>query len=41
MNRNRPCQIKLVPVHAPFFNGAKLLITADCTAFAYANLHEE
>lgn len=36
-----PCQIKLVPVHAPYFEGAKLLIAADCTAFAYANLHEE
>ena len=36
-----PCQIKLVPVQAPFFEGAKLLIAADCTAFAYAALHEE
>ena len=36
-----PCQIKLVPVKAPFFDGAELLIAADCTAFAYANLHEE
>lgn len=36
-----PCQIKLVPVQAPFFDGAKLLIAADCTAYAYANLHEE
>ena len=36
-----PCQIKLVPVHAPYFQGAKLLIAADCTAFAYANLHRE
>ena len=36
-----PCQIKLVPVNAPYFNGAKLLIAADCTAYAYANLHEE
>ena len=36
-----PCQIKLVPTQAPFFDGAKLLITADCTAYAYANLHEE
>ena len=36
-----PCQIKLVPAQAPFFDGAKLLIAADCTAYAYANMHEE
>jgi len=36
-----PCQIKLVPTEAPFFDGAKLLIAADCTAYAYANMHEE
>lgn len=36
-----PCQIKLVPVRAPYFNGAKLLIAADCTAYAYANVHQE
>ena len=36
-----PCQIKLVPTRAPFFAGAKLLIAADCTAYAYANMHEE
>lgn len=34
-----PCQIKLVPVNAPYFDGAKLLIAADCTAYAYANMH--
>lgn len=36
-----PCQIKLVPVSAPYFNGAKLLIAADCTAYAYASIHED
>lgn len=34
-------QIKLVPVNAPYFNGAKLLIAADCTAYAYAAFHEK
>lgn len=36
-----PCQIKLVPTKAPFFEGAKLLIAADCSAYAYANMHAE
>ena len=36
-----PCQIKLVPVNAPYFQGAKLLIAADCTAYAYANMHSQ
>ena len=36
-----PCQIKLVPTRAPYFQGAKLLIAADCTAYAYANVHQE
>ena len=36
-----PCQIKLVPVNAPYFNGARLLIAADCTAYAYANIHSD
>lgn len=35
-----PVQIKLVPVNAPYFNGTKLLIAADCTAYAYAAFHE-
>ena len=39
--RQWPCQIKLVPVNAPYFDGAKLLIAADCTAYAYANMHRE
>lgn len=36
-----PVQIKLVPVNAPYFNSANLLIAADCTAYAYANFHQE
>ena len=36
-----PCQIRLVPVKAPYFQGAKLLIAADCTAYAYAAFHQE
>lgn len=35
-----PVQIKLVPVNAQYFDGAKLLIAADCTAYAYAAFHE-
>ena len=36
-----PVQIKLAPVNAPYFNGANLLIAADCTAYAYGNFHNE
>ena len=36
-----PCQIKLVPASAPYFKGAELLIAADCTAYAYANFHND
>ena len=34
-----PVQIKLVPVRAPYFEGANLLVAADCTAYAYGNFH--
>jgi ferredoxin len=36
-----PVQIKLVPIHAPYFAGANLLVAADCTAFAYAGFHQD
>jgi len=36
-----PVQIKLVPVNAPYFNHAKLLVAADCTAYAYSSFHEK
>lgn len=36
-----PCQIKLVPANAPYFENADILIAADCTAFAYANIHKD
>ena len=34
-----PCQIKLVPVNAPYLDNANLLIAADCTAYAYGDFH--
>ncbi|HHV50493.1 MAG TPA: 4Fe-4S binding protein [Clostridiales bacterium] len=37
--RQWPVQIKLVPVNAPYFNNANLLIAADCTAYAYGDFH--
>lgn len=36
-----PIQIRLVPVNAPYFNGAHLLVAADCTAYAYGNFHND
>ena len=36
-----PCQIKLAPVNAPWFDGAKLLVAADCAAYAYASMHRD
>lgn len=39
--RQWPCQIKLVPVNAPYFENANLLVAADCTAYAYANIHND
>jgi len=36
-----PCQIRLVPPNAPYFDNAHLLIAADCTAYAYANIHQD
>jgi len=39
--RQWPVQIKLAPVNAPYFKGAKLLVAADCTAYAYADFHRD
>ena len=39
--RQWPVQIKLAPVNAPYFDGAHLLVAADCTAYAYGNFHND
>lgn len=39
--RQWPIQIKLVPTKVEWFDGAKLLVAADCTAYAYANFHQD
>ena len=39
--QNWPVQLRLVPVRAPYFDGCELLIAADCTAYAYASIHED
>ncbi|MDO5135462.1 MAG: 4Fe-4S binding protein [Eubacteriales bacterium] len=38
---NWPVQLKLAPIQAPYFSGARLLIAADCTAYAYASMHKD
>lgn len=39
--RQWPCQLKLVPVNAPYLDNAHLLVAADCTAYAYAGIHQD
>lgn len=39
--RQWPVQIKLAPINAPYFQSAKLLVAADCSAYAYGNFHNE
>ena len=41
MLANWPVQIKLAPIQAPYFNGTRLLIAADCTAYSYAAFHKD
>ena len=38
--RQWPVQIKLAPIRAPYFDGAHILVAADCSAYAYGNFHE-
>ena len=38
---NFPIQIKLAPINAPYFEGADLLIAADCTAYCYGDFHKD
>ncbi|MBO5952532.1 MAG: 4Fe-4S binding protein [Oscillospiraceae bacterium] len=38
---NFPVQIKLLPLNAPYFEGADLLISADCAAYSYGNFHRD
>ena len=39
--RQWPVQIKLAPINAPYFDGAKLLVAADCAAYAYGSFHQD
>ena len=39
--RQWPVQMKLVPVKAPYYENASLLVAADCTAYAYGNFHHD
>ena len=39
--QNFPIQIKLLPLNASYFDGADLLIAADCTAYSYASFHND
>ena len=39
--QNWPPQIKLAPIQAPYYDGANLLIAADCTCFSYGSFHND